>query len=293
MLKHTLSGGHQHSHLHHPCATAKSNNAINGPRKPRSQSQSSAETSSTNAIQQHQHQTDASGASHSVIAAPTANNSTVSTAESRRWYHNQSDGDDTPQSAATATTASRSRRRNRSKGGGGASDVSDTFAGRGKGSKSPATNSVGGADDGEDAAAAAETSSTSKMSRRRPPSGAESAVRRWNSFHSTRGECHPNKFRRDRKATSPSIEVGVHHRRLLLSGALAVAEANGGGGAHQQTTAFTSMGLTQKAKLMRGRSLATSETVLLTMTSPGGGLHGMQHRRYSQQQRAASVWYLI
>lgn len=30
-------------------------------------------------------------------------------------------------------------------------------------------------------------------------------VRRWNSFHSTRGECHPNKFRRERKSTSPSI----------------------------------------------------------------------------------------
>lgn len=43
-----------------------------------------------------------------------------------------------------------------------------------------------------------------KVSRLRPPSGAEGAVRRWNSFHSTRGECHPNKFRRDRKAASQS-----------------------------------------------------------------------------------------
>lgn len=56
-----------------------------------------------------------------------------------------------------------------------------------------------------------------KMTRRRPPSGAASSVdstatngsvRRWNSFHSTRGECHPNKFRRDRKSTSPSIDGG-------------------------------------------------------------------------------------
>lgn len=36
-------------------------------------------------------------------------------------------------------------------------------------------------------------------------SGLTPPVRRWNSFHSTRGECHPNKFRRDRKSTSPSI----------------------------------------------------------------------------------------
>lgn len=55
-----------------------------------------------------------------------------------------------------------------------------------------------------------------KMTRRRPPSGAPSvdlsistgSVRRWNSFHSTRGECHPNKFRRDRKSASPSIDGG-------------------------------------------------------------------------------------
>lgn len=36
-------------------------------------------------------------------------------------------------------------------------------------------------------------------------SGLTPPVRRWNSFHSTRGECHPNKFRRDRKSTSPTI----------------------------------------------------------------------------------------
>lgn len=36
-------------------------------------------------------------------------------------------------------------------------------------------------------------------------SGLIPPVRRWNSFHSTRGECHPNKFRRERKSTSPSI----------------------------------------------------------------------------------------
>lgn len=36
-------------------------------------------------------------------------------------------------------------------------------------------------------------------------SGLTPPVRRWNSFHSTRGECHPNKFRRERKSTSPSI----------------------------------------------------------------------------------------
>lgn len=47
-----------------------------------------------------------------------------------------------------------------------------------------------------------------RVSRRRPPSGTDNAVRRWNSFHSTRGECHPNKFRRDRKSTSPSIDLG-------------------------------------------------------------------------------------
>lgn len=37
------------------------------------------------------------------------------------------------------------------------------------------------------------------------PIGLTPPVRRWNSFHSTRGECHPNKFRRERKSTSPSI----------------------------------------------------------------------------------------
>lgn len=36
------------------------------------------------------------------------------------------------------------------------------------------------------------------------------SVRRWNSFHSTRGECHPNKFRRERKSDSPSLE---HERK--------------------------------------------------------------------------------
>ncbi|XP_031621051.1 rap guanine nucleotide exchange factor 2 isoform X3 [Contarinia nasturtii] len=38
-------------------------------------------------------------------------------------------------------------------------------------------------------------------------SGLTPPVRRWNSFHSTRGECHPNKFRRERKSTSPSIVI--------------------------------------------------------------------------------------
>lgn len=54
-------------------------------------------------------------------------------------------------------------------------------------------------------------SKSSKISRRRPPSGTDNAVRRWNSFHSTRNECHPNKFRRERKSTSPSIELGRRH----------------------------------------------------------------------------------
>lgn len=60
----------------------------------------------------------------------------------------------------------------------------------------------------------------SKVSRRRPPSGADGAVRRWNSFHSTRGECHPNKFRRERKSIAspmPSAFGGRHHQSQFAS----------------------------------------------------------------------------
>lgn len=47
---------------------------------------------------------------------------------------------------------------------------------------------------------------TSKSAVDHAGSSATAPVRRWNSFHSTRGECHPNKFRRERKSTSPSLE---------------------------------------------------------------------------------------
>lgn len=46
-------------------------------------------------------------------------------------------------------------------------------------------------------------------------SGSQAPVRRWNSFHSTRGECHPNKFRRERKSTSPSLELERNNRQVL------------------------------------------------------------------------------
>ncbi|GAB0092081.1 rap guanine nucleotide exchange factor 2 [Sergentomyia squamirostris] len=37
------------------------------------------------------------------------------------------------------------------------------------------------------------------------------SLRRWNSFHASRGECHPNKIRRERKATSPCIVTDISH----------------------------------------------------------------------------------
>lgn len=92
-----------------------------------------------------------------------------------------------------------------------------------------------------------------KVSRRRPPSGAENAVRRWNSFHSTRGECHPNKFRRDRKSISPSIDLG---RRSII----------GGGSA------------TRSWELRRGKSLAEKSSL------------GASSLLAAKEHRAASIW---
>lgn len=92
-----------------------------------------------------------------------------------------------------------------------------------------------------------------KVSRRRPPSGAESAVRRWNSFHSTRGECHPNKFRRERKSISPSIDLG---RRSII----------GGGSA------------TRSWELRRGKSLAEKSSL------------GASSLSAAKEHRAASIW---
>lgn len=97
---------------------------------------------------------------------------------------------------------------------------------------------------------------TGKISKRRPPSGITSlmtnvlagetnmscdggntsaSVRRWNSFHSTRGECHPNKFRRERKSTSPSLEF---ERKRYLANSANVAQS-------------------RSRELRRGKSLAT------------------------------------
>lgn len=162
----------------------------------------------------------------------------------------------------------------------------------------PADVAVGGGGGGGGSnvgSVAGRMSAIAKMSRRRPPSGAENAVRRWNSFHAERGECHPNKFRRDRKSTSPSIDVGTQQRRFLISSGplaessttvvaggkdVAVAGASknnaGGGGCVPATT---------KGKLLRGSSLAAPESVST------GGLRAVQQqqRRYSHQPRAASL----
>lgn len=59
---------------------------------------------------------------------------------------------------------------------------------------------------------------TLRLAARRPPPG--DSMRRWNSFHAPRGECHPNKIRRERKATSPCISEGSSDswRRQLSRG---------------------------------------------------------------------------
>lgn len=82
-------------------------------------------------------------------------------------------------------------------------------------------------------------------------SSLSASVRRWNSFHSTRGECHPNKFRRERKSTSPSLEF--ERQRYQAS----------------STTSTPS----RSRQLRRGKSLATPEKLssLSCSSSSGGG----------------------
>lgn len=79
-------------------------------------------------------------------------------------------------------------------------------------------------------------------------SSLSASVRRWNSFHSTRGECHPNKFRRERKSTSPSLEF--ERQRYQAS----------------STTSTPS----RSRQLRRGKSLATPEK--LSSLSCSGGI---------------------
>lgn len=118
----------------------------------------------------------------------------------------------------------------------------------------------------------------SKVSRRRPPSGADGAVRRWNSFHSTRGECHPNKFRQNRKSASPSPPPYYATRqsplstspRITTSKSRSYVMANQRSGAR----AAISGGI---AELQRGRSLATSDTGLMMIPTV-------------DQKLAASIW---
>lgn len=78
-------------------------------------------------------------------------------------------------------------------------------------------------------------------------SSLSASVRRWNSFHSTRGECHPNKFRRERKSTSPSLEF--ERQRYQTS----------------STTSTPS----RSRQLRRGKSLATPEK-LSSLSCSGG-----------------------
>lgn len=324
MLKHTICAAAQ---SHSSCAHHGTGGAHGAPlpptpppRKPRSQSQSSAETSTKYASTQHHRQSDAT------VTVPTAATTTRTSAssggghhaEARRWFHNQSDGEDTQLLSVSAASGGRSRRRNRSKGDESTREAGDT------GTKAKSPSAAGDEPDeavaggGSVGGGGASGGAALKISRRRPPSGTENAVRRWNSFHSTRGECHPNKFRRDRKSTSPSIDVSGHHRRLLCGALNAVAAAETAAAAaaaaekptaekrvqqlmDQHEKSKTKLGrLTQRAKLLRGRSLATSDTVLGSGAgngSGGGGATGMpagvQYRRHSQQQRAASLWYYM
>lgn len=80
-------------------------------------------------------------------------------------------------------------------------------------------------------------------------SSLSASVRRWNSFHSTRGECHPNKFRRERKSTSPSLEF--ERQRYQAS----------------STTSTPS----RSRQLRRGKSLATPEKLSSFSCSSGAG----------------------
>lgn len=97
---------------------------------------------------------------------------------------------------------------------------------------------------------------------------AENSVRRWNSFHSTRGECHPNKFRRDRKSTSPSIDLSGQRNIIVGSpvrkysyGSSCCSSSGGviGGGG---------------AELRRGNSLAEKSTTSTTslLASPSSSI---------------------
>ncbi|XP_037926120.1 rap guanine nucleotide exchange factor 2 isoform X3 [Hermetia illucens] len=71
------------------------------------------------------------------------------------------------------------------------------------------TSSAGGSPRHAVTPGAAATSASDCSVAGQPPENASSEVmRRWNSFHSTHGECHPNRFRRNRKSTSPSIDAG-------------------------------------------------------------------------------------
>ncbi|XP_055385503.1 uncharacterized protein LOC129614698 isoform X3 [Condylostylus longicornis] len=83
-------------------------------------------------------------------------------------------------------------------------DVKSSIIGAAEGLTSKVSNSLSAAT----ATATTKTTSSSPKSKSNATSaGSQEIIRRWNSFHSTRGECHPNRFRRNRKSTAPHIDT--------------------------------------------------------------------------------------
>lgn len=96
-------------------------------------------------------------------------------------------------------------------------------------------------------------------------SSLSASVRRWNSFHSTRGECHPNKFRRERKSTSPSLEF------------------------ERQRSSATSA-QSRSRQLRRGKSLAAPENLSsLSCSGVGPGINTTLIQAYFSEYRHASI----
>ena len=132
---------------------------------------------------------------------------------------------------------------------------------------------------------ATKQSTKTKISRRRPPSGAENAVRRWNSFHSTRGECHPNKFRRERKSTSPSIDLGSRRNFAIGSG-------------NNSALSSGSSSPSRRWELRRGKSLAcdnktkleTSDYAQSLLLAGVSATPAASVSNRETKQRAVSIW---
>lgn len=99
------------------------------------------------------------------------------------------------------------------------------------------------------------------------------SVRRWNSFHSTRGECHPNKFRRERKSTSPSLE---YERKRYQASCNAVVgwSANDSMAVEPLKNDGSMRGKhgssLRKVELRRGKSLNTPTKMPLALCGGGG-----------------------